>query len=95
MPENGMFIGPFSKALRIELELTQKDVSDATGYSIQTVSKFENGHSNPYAYASREIYSYLSAVAMQCGHDVDDEFSNFCQNMRERIPCRTFVEFQQ
>ena len=52
-------IGPFMQRLRIEGGITQKDISDAIGFSVQTISKFENGRSNPNSIASRAIIHYI------------------------------------
>lgn len=41
------YVGPWIKSLREEMGMTQKQVSDATGFSIQTVSKFENSKVQP------------------------------------------------
>ena len=42
-PEEYEYVGPFIGQLRKEMDLSQNDISDTTGFSIQTVSKFEHG----------------------------------------------------
>lgn len=52
-------VGPFIQELRMDAGITQKMASDATGFSIQTISKFENGRSNPNSFSSRRITNYI------------------------------------
>lgn len=73
--------GPFVQSLRLSMGLTQHDISDEVGFSIQTISKFENGKSNPAAYASKQIYAYVIYLACEQGHDIDAEFDGFCHIM--------------
>lgn len=75
------FLGPFAQSMRLSLGLTQNDISEGTGFSVQTISKFENGHSNPLSYSSREIIGYLCDLGMHEGWDVDKLFDSFCLNM--------------
>lgn len=57
--ENPAIVGPFVQNLRTNHNITQQQVSDATGYSIQTISKFENGKSNPGSVASADIMTFI------------------------------------
>lgn len=61
-------IGNFIKEIRLKLNLTQEEVSSKTGFSVQTISKFENGHCGPRTYASVKIVNYVLDAA-----DIDDE----------------------
>ncbi len=46
-------IGEFCAAIRGEIGATQKDVAEDTGYTIQSISAFENGRTN-----NAEIFSW-------------------------------------
>lgn len=52
-------VGPFIQAMRKSECLTQRDVSEATGFSVQTISRFENGRSNPTTVAAAYIIDYV------------------------------------
>lgn len=56
-------LGPFIKSLRESELITQRQVSDATGFSIQTISKFENGRGSVHSVSAARITSYILAVA--------------------------------
>lgn len=56
-------LGPFIKTLRESELITQRQVSEATGFSIQTISKFENGRGSPRSVSAVRITSYILAVA--------------------------------
>lgn len=76
------YLGAFICSMRMAYELTQQDVSEATGYSIQTISRIENDKANPMGVAGRDIFSYL---VEQSGNTLDEilqEFSLFCYNMQ-------------
>lgn len=80
--ERKEYLGDFLRVMREAYELTQQDVSDATGYSIQTISRLENNKGNPMGIAGRDIFSYL---VDQSGNTLDEilqEFSLFCHNMQ-------------
>lgn len=76
------YLGEFLGTMRDAYELTQQDVSDATGYSIQTISKLENGKGNPMGVAGREIFSYLFSQSGLTLDEILKEFSLFCHNMK-------------
>lgn len=73
------FIGPFMKYLREEMEMTQKDLSDETGFSIQTISKFENGKTSPRTFAAKRIIDKLITIWEVNGYDVEEMFEDFCE----------------
>lgn len=80
--ERKEYLGAFICSMRMAYELTQQDLSEATGYSIQTISRIENDKANPMGVAGRDIFSYL---VDQSGNTLDEilqEFSLFCYNMQ-------------
>jgi transcriptional regulator with XRE-family HTH domain len=82
LTERKEYLGLFLCSMRTAYEITQQELSEATGYSIQTISKLENGKANPMGVAGRDIFSYL---LQQSGNTLDEilqEFSIFCQNMQ-------------
>lgn len=79
------FIGPFMKHLREEMEMTQKDLSDETGFSIQTISKFENGKTSPRTFAAKRIIDKLITIWEINGYDVEEMFEDFCE-ANEKFP---------
>lgn len=56
-------LGPRFKELRMRLNMTQKDVSIATGISIPTIYKFERG--KLYDITMSNLYKLTCAVRMQ------------------------------
>lgn len=80
---NAYYIGGFIKQLRELIGITQQDVSDEVGYSIQTISKFENGKSNPLAYASRKISEYVITLAELEEKDVYELYKEYCACMED------------
>lgn len=50
------------KSYRIEMELTQKELSDMTGVSVQTIRRFENGESGSMDFAN--FIELLRAVGL-------------------------------
>lgn len=76
-------LGPFIKSLRLSIDLTQKDISDATGFSIQTISKFENQKSSPDTYATNEITRFVLKQAEDTGINVTEAFEDFCEAIED------------
>jgi transcriptional regulator with XRE-family HTH domain len=76
-------IGPFMKYLREEMEMTQKDLSDDTGFSIQTISKLENGKTSPRTFAAKRIIDKLITIWEVNGYDVEEMFEGFCEASEE------------
>ena len=76
------YLGEFLGAMRDAYELTQQDVSEATGYSIQTISKLENGRGNPMGIAGRDIFSYLCEQSGLTLDEILKELSHFCRKMK-------------
>lgn len=73
---NEKSVGPFIATLRIDAEITQRQVSDVLNISIQTVSKFENGKSNPNSFSSRLIVRYILDA---CGMSTNEALVMFYQ----------------
>lgn len=60
--------GALIKKLRTALDMTQEELSEATGYSIQTISKLENGKGAD-GVALNDILCYLVLM--------DESFADF------------------
>ena len=76
------YLGEFLKVMRNAYELTQQEVSDATGYSIQTISRLENGKGNTMGVAGRDIFGFLLETSGNTVDEILNEFDLFCQNMQ-------------
>lgn len=76
------YLGPFMCAMREAYELTQEELSEATGYSIQTISKIENNRANPMGIAGRDIFSYLVNISGNTLDEILKEFTLFAHNMQ-------------
>ena len=76
------YLGPFICAMREAYELTQEELSEATGYSIQTISKIENNRANPMGVAGRDIFSYLVNISGNTLDEILKEFTLFAHNMQ-------------
>ena len=71
-------IGPFVKFLREDIGMTQKDLSDETGFSIQTISKIENCKTHPRTFAAKSIIEKLIDICETNGYDTEKMFDVFC-----------------
>ena len=80
--ERKEYLGAFICSMRMAYELTQQDVSEATGYSIQTISRIENDKANPMGVAGRDIFAYLVGQSGNTLDEILQEFSLFCYNMQ-------------
>lgn len=80
--ERKNYLGAFICSMRMAYELTQQDVSDATGYSIQTISRIENDKVNPMGIAGRDIFSYLVDQSGNALDEILQEFSLFCHSLQ-------------
>ena len=58
-PEKFSYVGPFIACIRRELEITQAQVSEATGFSIQSISRFENGKTSPATIMGATVIDYV------------------------------------
>ena len=76
------YVGPFLQAMRMAYEITQQELSEATGYSVQTISRIENGKANPMGVAGRDIFEYLLKESGNNENEILSEFSIFCHNMQ-------------
>lgn len=72
------YIGAYIKYWRLILNISQKDISDATGYSIQTVSKLENSKSNPDSVAGRDVLEYVLDKTDLGLDGLYEDFVQFC-----------------
>lgn len=81
-PEEFSYVGPFIACIRRELEITQAQVSEATGFSIQSISRFENGKTSPTTIMGATVIDYVLGQ-LQPEHSVEDVitmFDEFCLN---------------
>lgn len=67
---NNKKIGVLSKNYRINMNLTQKELSDLTGVSIKNISAFETGRANNInyvlVYAKLGGLKYLETIYNEC-----------------------------
>lgn len=83
-PEEFSYVGPFIACIRRELEITQAQVSEATGFSIQSISRFENGKTSPATIMGATVIDYVLGQ-LQPEHSVEDVmtmFDDFCEEWR-------------
>lgn len=74
-----LYLGPFIRSLRIELGITQAFLSSEIGFSVQTISKFENGESNPRATSAIYIVNYILGKAGMGTLSALKEFERYCE----------------
>ena len=82
LSERKAYLGAFLHSMRLEHELTQEELAEGTGYSVQTISKMENGKANPMGVAGRDIFMFLLEQSGNTLSEVLTEFSMFCENMQ-------------
>lgn len=58
-PEAYHLVGPFIASVRRGLDITQAQVSEATGFSIQSISRFENGKVSPTTVMAAYVIGYV------------------------------------
>lgn len=80
--ERKEYVGPFLQTMRMAYDITQQELSEATGYSVQTISRIENGKANPTGIAGRDIFRYLLDTSGNTQNEILQEFENFCMNMK-------------
>lgn len=76
------YLGPFLKSVREALGLTQHNISDDTGFSIQTISKIENGRMPSFQAVSVQhlIGYYSDAYDISTGEFIEN-FCAYCEQM--------------
>lgn len=80
--ERKEYVGPFLQTMRMAYDITQQELSEATGYSVQTISRIENGKANPMGVAGRDIFRYLLETSGNDQTEILQEFDIFCTNMK-------------
>lgn len=74
-------LGPYFRHLRESLFLTQNDISDATGFSVQTISKIENGKLPSLGAVSiHELVSYFCEMNEITEREFIDGFCLYCES---------------
>lgn len=83
-PEEFSYVGPFIACVRRELEITQAQVSEATGFSIQSISRFENGKTSPATIMGATVIDYVLGQLQPARtvEDITDMFDDFCEEWR-------------
>ena len=76
-PENRRYMGAFIRYLRQRIFMTQTELSLETGYSVQTISRIENGKANAMSVAGRDILTALGALHGMEGVDMFDAYREF------------------
>lgn len=82
--EEFSYVGPFVACIRRELEVTQAEVSEATGFSIQSISRFENGKTSPTTIMGATVIDYVLG-RMQPARSIEevmDMFDDFCEERK-------------
>lgn len=73
------YLGPFIRDLRVEIGVTQQQLSSEIGFSVQTISKFENGGSSISKISSRYIVDYILQESGLSTEEVLREFMSYCE----------------
>jgi transcriptional regulator with XRE-family HTH domain len=73
------YLGPFIRDLRVEIGVTQQQLSSEIGFSVQTISKFENGGSSISKISSRYIVDYILQESGLSMEEVLREFMSYCE----------------
>lgn len=73
------YLGPFIRDLRVEMGVTQQQLSSEIGFSVQTISKFENGGSSISKISSRYIVDYILQGSGLSTEEVLREFMSYCE----------------
>ena len=78
-------VGAFLKAVREGLQMTQHEVSDETGFTIQTISKIENGRTPSLrAVSLHELAAYYRDVCDISENEFIDLFYEYCDTRKIR-----------
>ena len=78
-------VGAFLKAVREGLQMTQHEVSDETGFTIQTISKIENGRiPSLRAVSLHELAEYYRDVCDISEEDFISLFYEYCDTRKVR-----------
>lgn len=79
--EEFSYVGPFIACIRRELEITQAQVSEATGFSIQSISRFENGKTSPATIMGATVIDYVLGQLRPAKtiEEIMDMFDDFCE----------------
>lgn len=85
-PEEYAYVGPFIAKLRGDLGLTQSQVSDATGFSIQSISRFENGKSSPATIMGECVIEYVVSSLDVSITELMDMFDEFIASSKNSGP---------
>ena len=82
--EEFSYVGPFVARIRRELEITQAQVSEATGFSIQSISRFENGKTSPATIMGATVIDYVLGQLLPARtiEEVMDMFDDFCEEYK-------------
>lgn len=85
-PEEYSYVGPFIAKLRGDLGVTQAQVSDATGFSIQSISRFENGKSSPATIMGECVIEYVVSSLDIDLTELMDMFDEFIASSKNSGP---------
>ena len=83
-PENYSYVGPFIACVRTKLGLTQAQLSDKVGFSIQSISRFENGKVSPTTIMATHVVDYILKTADLDTAYVIDWFNQFVMTEKEQ-----------
>ena len=78
-PEEYAYVGPFMASIRVKLGITQAQLSEATGFSVQSISRFENGKTNPTTVMAAYVVDYLLGIYGMDITEVMDAFDQFIE----------------
>lgn len=81
--ENYHYVGPFIACVRAKLGLTQAQVSEETNFSIQSISRFENGKSSPTTIMATHVIDYILTTAGFDNAYITDWFNQFVEAEKE------------
>lgn len=73
------YLGQFMRDLRVEMGVTQQQLASEIGFSVQTISKFENGGSSVSKISSRYIVNYILQESGLSTEEVLRDFMNYCE----------------
>jgi Predicted transcriptional regulators len=84
--EEYSYVGPFIAHVRHELDISQAQVSEATGFSIQSISRFENGKTSPATVMGATVIDYVLGQLQpeRSIEEVMDMFDEFCYEFHPR-----------
>lgn len=89
-PEEYHLVGPFIASVRRELDITQAQVSEETGFSIQSISRFENGKVSPTTVMAAYVINYILGQLDAPIEDVTSRFDDFhtAENKGFSVPAK-------